>query len=68
MYEIISQGKHLVNIGEYVEAWILENHCFILEDKELVAGFKYEDKEDKQLMEYACLLYHKNVATSRTKH
>jgi len=69
LHEIVSiNGNILVNIGEHVEAWLLDKYCYIIEDNEVVAAFNHNDKEDFKLMEHACLLYHKSIAPSRVKH
>jgi len=68
-YEIItSNGEHIVNIAPYVEVWKLEQHCFLFEDRELVASFVHQGKPRIQLMDYSCLLYYKKILPNRVKH
>ncbi len=39
-YEIItSKCSHLVDIGEYIEAWLLGGVCFIFEDQSILVAF-----------------------------
>jgi hypothetical protein len=68
-YEIISsKGHHLIDIGRHVEAWLLEKHCFIFEDNEILAIFAHHDKEDHKLIESICSIYHNELSTLRIKH
>ncbi len=68
-YEIIiSKGNHLVDIGRYIEAWLLGGVCFIFEDSEYIGGFYHNDKPDWEITEHVCCLYHHELSRKRVKH
>lgn len=70
VYEIYTtKGRQIVDIGEHVEAWSLNNICFIFEDKKCVANFIHNDKHELwELMEQVLIVYHTEVLDKKTKH
>ncbi|MFK5984660.1 MAG: hypothetical protein QM479_04435 [Pseudomonadota bacterium] len=69
LIETVSKnGHHLLNIGEHVEAWLLDKYCLIFEDGEMIAGFVHHDARDEQLIEQCKHVYHVVLAEMKLTH